>query len=55
MLRVIKRGISRYTCPCWLLVTLRLCVTDPFPLAGTVLLLAGSKRNWMNWNTDLDN
>ena len=36
------------TFPCWLLVTLRFCVTLP-PLAGSVLLLAGSKCSWRNW------
>lgn len=31
------------TFPCWLLVTLNVCVMDPLPLAGRVLPLAGSK------------
>jgi len=42
-----QRG--KFTFPCWLLVTFKFCVIDPFPLAGRVLPLAGSKSNWRNW------
>jgi hypothetical protein len=39
---------KRYTFPCWLLVTLIFCVMDPLPLAGRILLLAGSRCSWRN-------
>jgi len=39
---------KRYTFPCWLLVTLIFCVIDPLPLAGRILLLAGSRCSWRN-------
>lgn len=38
-----RQGNNLFTFPCWLLVTLRVCVTVPLPLAGRVLPLAGSK------------
>lgn len=40
--------LTNHTLPCWLLVTRSFCVIDPSPLAGRVLLLAGSKCNWRN-------
>lgn len=46
--RQVGKSQSHITFPCWLLVICILWVIEPLPLAGRVVLLAGSRCSWRN-------